>query len=240
MNLYIRGMQVRSIISFIKDNDRLARMLLFFYVLPNILLFSSDFIYADDTNMMYWNIALILFGVLLIFAYIGYVNINEVYEFTDEGLLGKYLKSWGFVILPIFWFSAWFFFEVLIVSLPVELILFETMPDSIFDKFLNISLFLYFLIFSLVIPFFHIFTIRYIFGKGGIKGTIEGLFRISLREYVALVFLMLVNIGMLATTFEFSTTITILALFVAGVFNFIYLIVLAQLTLKQMLNVGIH
>lgn len=231
---------MKSTISFIKDNDRLARMLLFFYVLPNILLFSSDFIYADETNMIYWNIALILFVVLLIFAYIGYVNINEVYEFTDEGLLGRYLKSWGYVILPIFWFSAWFFFEVLIVSLPVELILLDTMPDSVFDNFFDLSLSVYFLVFSLVIPFIHIFTIRYIFGKSGIKAAFDGIFRISLRSYVVLVLLLLVNIGMLATTFEFSTAITILALLAAGVLNFFYLIVLAQLTLKQMLNVGIH
>ena len=231
---------MRGAISFIKDNDRLARMLLFFYVLPNILLFSLDFIYADDTNMIYWNIALILFGVLLIFAYIGYVNINEVYEFTDEGLLRRYLKSWGYLIVPIFWFSTWFFFEVLIISLPMELILFESISESVFDNFLNLSLFLYFLVFSMAIPFFHIFAIRYIFGKGGIKAAIEGIFRISIKDYAALVLLMLVNIGFLATTFEFSATITILALLAAGVFNFFYLIVLAQLTLKKMLNVGIH
>ncbi len=224
---------MKGIVEFIHKNENLVWILTFFFVFPVLFLFSSDLIYADESSSLYTIMTLVLFALVIVFAILGFIRINEMFMFKDEGIIKRYIISWGIAIFVFSLVTIIFLFLFIIFFVLFDLFLANFLSDSIIDRLLDLSMYLYLAIITIIIPFMHLFTIRYVLGKDNARVSFSWIFPIKVSIYFQMIILLLVNLVLLFLTYEISMTVTVLALFFSTVFNFVYIIKLSQFALDR-------
>ncbi|MDD2370386.1 MAG: hypothetical protein PHQ32_00090 [Firmicutes bacterium] len=226
---------MNSTLNFIKGNSKLAKILIYYFVIPNLIFFCSDFIYDDINSWLYSLFLILLLAIIIVFALIGIIRINKLYSFRENGLVKRYFKSWAYTIISIILFTAWFFTLVILLAFLVGIFTMNLYIDidTVADKCMDLLMYYYLLLFILGIPLIQIITTNYIYMKESIIVSFFSIFKLNVGNYIKLITLMALYFFAMVIIYEISTLVTIITILVSSLVYFIYLIELSKFFLEQ-------